>query len=62
MLAQYNTSTAKLVEAVDENIVWSTSRHEGALVHAITIIISPNYSAKANLVIRAFDGYCLESI
>ena len=52
-MAQYNTSTAKMVKAIDENIVLSSSRHEGALIHAVTVYIPPNDSDKANEVMRA---------
>ncbi len=48
----YKNDTAKLIKSINQNIVWSTSRFEGALVHFITVYIPPENKPIADLTLR----------
>jgi len=41
VVAIFNSSNAKKIKAINENLLWSTCRHDGALVHYFTIYIPP---------------------
>lgn len=48
----FNLASARLVKAIGKNILWTTCRHDGALVHYLTVYITPNDTNEANEQIR----------
>ena len=40
------------IKAISENILWTTDRHDGALVHYITVYSPPNDSEMAEITLR----------
>ena len=42
----------KKIKAIGENILWTTDRHDGALVHYITVYSPPNDSEMAEITLR----------
>ena len=43
---------AKKIKAHNENVLWATDRHEGALVHYVTIYCPPNNTEMAEVTLR----------
>ncbi len=51
-VAIHKNDSAKLIKSLNQNIVWSTARFEGALVHFITVYIPPENKQIADLTLR----------
>ena len=50
--ALHTSPNARKIKALNENILWSTDRHEGALVHYVTVYTPPNDSEMADITLR----------
>ena len=50
--ALLTSPNARKIKALNENILWSTHKYEGALVHYITVYTVPNDSDKADITLR----------
>jgi len=48
----HNSSKAKKIKHINENIIWTTDRHDGALVHYLTVYTPPNNTEMADLTLR----------
>ncbi len=45
-MALLNSADGKKIKHLNENILWVTDRHDGALVHYVTVYIPPNNEEK----------------
>lgn len=57
VVAIYNSPNAKKIKAINENLLWSSCRHDGALVHYFTIYIPPNNKEIADLTLRQLQWH-----
>ena len=48
----FNSPNAKKVKALNENILWTTDRFEGALVHFFSVYIPQNNTEIAEICLR----------
>ena len=48
----FQSEKSRRIKALNENIFWTTGRHEGALVHYICLYIPPNNATIADLTLR----------
>jgi hypothetical protein len=46
-MALYSVPNARLVKAIENNILWTSCRHHGAMVHYVTVYITPEDTQEA---------------
>ncbi len=51
-MAIFNVPSAKMVKAIEKNILWTSCRHHGAMVHYVTMYITPQSTSEANEQLR----------
>ena len=47
----FSSKYARKIKALNQNVLWTTDRHDGALVHNITIYIPPNNAEMAEITV-----------
>ncbi len=48
----FKNDSAKLVKSLNQNIIWTTARFDGALVHFVTVYIPPENKTIADVTLR----------
>ena len=51
-VAIHTSSNAKIIKSLDQNVLWTTDIHDGALVNYVTLYIPPNSKEFAELSLR----------
>jgi hypothetical protein len=51
-VALFSSVNARKIKHLNENILWTTDRHDGALVHYVTVYVPPNNEAMAEITTR----------